>query len=199
MYIISLLREIGRYFWKNKCVLFFFFFAVLVGATNIFGFSDQPAHKSWVLSSLVFTFGYTIAVYRYGYNIHLFTFSPNRDWTLILIFIFSLLFSVVNWAFHQHFRQKSDSIDITNSPNEENIEAKNASKKKYSDLSNSFRSTVFMSDLPVTMGSLVLVIYSFSISYCIQMDYFFSGAIAFQMMASNGIWIFNDDIFFESL
>lgn len=235
MDIISFLREIGKYFKKNIVVTIFFFITILIGATNIFGQSNQPAHKCWVLSSFVFTSGYTLVFYIFGRKngyfknlggdksvviilVHLLLFvitlfiandyfslfrlSPGRLLTLILMFIFALLFSIVNWALHQHFHQKSNSIEITGRETQdelEDLEAKRKLKNRYSDQSRSFRSAVFMSDLPLAIAFLVLAIYSIFINHCSQLDYFFSGAIAFQMMASNAVWIFNDDKIFEKL
>lgn len=220
--IKDLFCEIGRYFKKNKYIIIFFFIAVLMGATNIFGLSKQPVHKSWVLSAFVFTFGYTIVFHFAGLKkkyferlggvkswavilanlfllcitviiandfLKLLNFYPSRFISLLLMLIFAFIFSILNWILHKHFQQESDSkTDVSNSQ-----------KKIYSDLSNNFRSTVFMSDLPTTITFLILAIYCFFINSFIQMDYFFSGAVAFQMMASNAIWIFNDDKFFESL
>jgi len=280
MEIISLLREIGTYFKKNIVVTIFFFITIIVGATNIFGLSNQPAYKCWVLSSFVFTLGYTLAFYRYGRKkgyfkilggdksvaiivIHiplvvitlliandyfdLFRITPGRFLTLILMLIFALTYSIINWNLHLSFKQESDSIvitrfeihesvteidkiklKITGCETQDELEALEAeidkiklkitgcetqnglealeakiteikSKNRFSGLSKDFRSAVFMSDLPLSIAFLVLTIYSIFIDYCIQMDYFFSGAIAFQMMASNAVWIFNDDKIFTKL
>lgn len=259
MDIISFLREIGRYFKKNVVVTIFFFITIIVGATNIFGLSKQPAYKCWVLSAFVFTTGYTIVFYIFGYFINgyfknlggnksvailvihiplvlitlfiatpylgIFRNTPGRLATLILMFVFAISYSIINWSLHLHFQNESDSIDAPECETEDKIKAKIAKIKsentgdntqdkiaalegilkniklkiKYSGLATDFRSTVFMSDLPLAIAFLVLTIYSIFIDYCIQMDYFFSGAIAFQMMASNAVWIFNDDKIFTKL
>lgn len=220
--IKDLFCEIHRYFKKNKYIIIFFFITVLTGATNIFGLSKQPVHKSWVLSAFVFTFGYTIVFHLAGVKkkyferlggikswavilanfflmiiiiiiandfLKLLNFYPSRFISLLLMFIFAFIFSILNWILHKHFQQESNSKMGDSNPR----------KKTYSDLSNSFRSMVFMSDLPTTITFLVLAIYCLFINSYIQMDYFFSGAVAFQMTASNAIWIFNDDKFFAKV
>ena len=162
MNIISLLLEIYKYFKKNIVVLIFFLITVLVGATNIFGLGKQPAYKCWVLSSFVFTLGYTIVFYVYGrfingyfkdlggnksvaiFLIHIplvvitlfianpylgiFTNTPGRFITLILMFVFAISYSTINWALHIHFQQKSDSIDIPECETEDKLKAKKSEK-----------------------------------------------------------------------
>ncbi len=220
MEIKAFLEEIVKYVKKNKTTIIFFFLAILLGATNIFGLgNEQLAYKSWELSSFVFTLGYTVAFYAFGYRnkyfkklggeksiaiaiaifillliityiandyLNIFKQSPGRPLTLFLMFLFVFVFSMINWALHKHFDSKSQSTKVTRR------------KERFTDLSRDFRSAVFMSDLPLAIAFLVLFVYYF-INQAPNMEYFFSGAIAFQMMYSNAIWIFNDDRIFEPL
>lgn len=65
----------------------------------------------------------------------------------------------------------------------------------------SFMKALKYSDVPVMLAFLVLWYYSWSIGsnpdVMAQMDPFFAGAIAFQMMLSNVVWSFTDDDIFE--
>lgn len=223
MDILALLREIDKYFIKNRFVLVFFLFSFLLGATNLFGLSDEPIHKSWIIVSLFFTFFYTIvfhgAGFKNGYfedfgaiktaililtNIFLFVvafiisnefhgvfrYTPKRETALALITLCFFTYAVINWIIHRHFSSKGEK-----------------------ELAADFKYTVFVSDLPITISFLFLFLYSLFINRMIEMncetteigevidgfEYFFSGAIAFQIMYSNAIWIFNDDKFFKKL
>jgi len=101
--------------------------------------------------------------------------------------IFSLIFSFVNWLISERFKEIAE--------NEKN----KIIKEKLSELSGNFVKGVLMSDFPAAVVFFILFLYAIMMPRSEQMEYFFSGALAFQMMASNFIWVFNDDIIYQKI
>lgn len=60
-----------------------------------------------------------------------------------------------------------------------------------------YATNLYQSDIPVLIGLIVLCLYAFHIGDQViedqNIDHFFEGAIAFQMIFSNIIWMYNDD------
>jgi|GEM_PF-3876529 len=108
-------------------------------------------------------------------NLEIDILNPHRTLKLLYLFIIAFLFSSIDWIM---IKQNFDTINY--------------------DIN--FR----YSDVPVTIIFFILMLYSFY-SYQIMniannyLDHFFEGAIAFQMMLSNIIWMYNDEEFWEEL
>lgn len=221
----SYFSNIHSYTWKNKNnrnILLFILAAILIAATNCFGIWEKPPHKGWVLVSLIVTLAYScyffISGQKHGWFdelggkfsayiilIHIplllitclicneyldwFTYTPTTLDTLVLMAVFSFIFSLVNWLISERFK--------TVASNEQEV----CIKKKLSELSGNFYKGVFMSDFPSAVVFFILFLYALAMPKPMseQMEYFFSGAIAFQMLASNFIWVFNDDIIYSKI
>ena len=66
-----------------------------------------------------------------------------------------------------------------------------------------YATNLLYSDIPVTIGFGTLLVYSYYIGNDVikdkNLEHFFEGAIAFQMISSNIIWMYNDDKFWKSI
>lgn len=224
-----LLKEFNDTTWKNKAnryEIFGLVFAILLAASNFFGISNQPVHKSWSLMMLIYTLIYTIFFYYYlnksGYfeaiggrkafiigipfiplvivSIFLasdylpFITMPN-DLRLMsfLMMLFSSLFCYQNSLLLKSF------TDVINK-NKKEISEENI--KKLLVLKDSIRRGIFTSDLPSFLVFVILFTYLsiYSLYGCLNdKEAFFYGAAAFQMLASNIVWILNDDPIFEKI
>jgi hypothetical protein len=114
------------------------------------------------------------------------SFIEIAKWFKILAITFCFIcYTFFNWMFYRAFSGQS----ITN------IKTKK--------ISNRFKNAVYSSDLPLTISYFILFLFSlfFSFSYekNEQIEYFFSGAIAFKMFLSNTSWIFIDDDFYKKI
>lgn len=86
--------------------------------------------------------------------------------------------------------------------------------KILNDLSDNFKSSVFSSDIPMLVTLIILTLYTVLLENCspnslnscagyyagtdsTTLEFFVYGAIAFQMLFTNAVWIFNDDKFFK--
>ena len=101
--------------------------------------------------------------------------SFARTTKLILLIIVSVLFLIV------------DLIMLNKAPD---------SKINYA-------TNLYVSDIPVLIGFVVLLLYAFYIGDAYieenNLNHFFEGAIAFQVMFSNIIWMYNDDEFWKKI
>lgn len=74
-------------------------------------------------------------------------------------------------------------------------------KKANTDKIN-YATNLYQSDFPVLIGFIVLGVYAFYLGdqaiESNKLNHFFEGAIAFQMIFSNIIWMYNDDEFWKS-
>lgn len=166
-------------------------------------------------ASLILTNILLIIIYLFIANelFNVFRYTPNIKFALALMAFSFFTYSIMNWTIHMHF------IDEKNIKNKRAKGATGDEKKKFiksakhfQNLANDFKYSVFTSDLPITISFLFLFLYSLSLDTIVKIhnvsdieilnngfEYFFSGAIAFQIMYSNAIWIFTDDKFFKKL
>lgn len=204
----SVFTSIATHFLSNKFSISSFFVAIICSATNILGLSHLDTWKNWEICAFVATLAYTYYLYRQatkkgafecmptklvllfgsgpvllfflvliGVNevFHLFTFNVDRFWGLFILTIIALMFSAADYALSKHLVSKLPA------------------------LSNSYHLSLKFSDLPVFVIFFMLTLYALVLNLeghlDKQMDAFFGGAVAFQMMLSNLIWTFTDDAF----
>jgi hypothetical protein len=186
--------------------------AVILAMTKFSGLSKAPAWKNWEFSALFSTLCYTIYIYYeaifkkkildnikgswgfllgFGFVslllltliegnevIHLFNFRMNIAWTLFVLVLITGVFSVIDYIFSKSLKDSMKAI------------------------SHSYRLSFWFSDLPIFLAFTVLTIYCVILvasgNLSADMDAFFGGAIAFQMITSNVIWTFLDRPFFAN-
>lgn len=216
-----LLKEFNNTTWKNKAnrnEIYGLVFAILLAAFNIFGISKQPVYKSWSLMMLIYTLIYTSFFYHYLKNngyfeiigggnafiigiaftpliavsallasdyIPFITLSNDLRLMSLLMMLFSSLFCYQNALLLKSFTDVIDKNNIS----EEN-------RTKLVALKDSIRRGIFTSDLPSFLVFIIIFIYSLC-GY--NEEAFFYGAAAFQMLASNIVWILNDDPVFGKI
>ena len=218
------ISEIEEYISKNRFMCWIFVIAIIFAITDVFFMSKLPKWKNWEIVAIGYTIVYTIIFYYKmlkksvfhalsGYQGFLLAFplfglviyaiimsnefvpllrwSTNRIVGLACITIATGSFLFINFFFYHHFNEIAERC----------IEKKE--KEKFVKMKDLFRNSVFMSDLPLTIAFIILTFYCWSLYYypgeaLAEMQPFFSGAIALQMIYSNAIWIFNDDPILEN-
>ncbi len=222
-YLRSYFSNIYSYIWINKnnrLILFFIIASTIIAATNLFGIWEKPPHKGWVVVSLIVTLVYTAYFFISGGKngwfdklggyfsviitlahiplvlitflvtneyIHIFEYTPKIEHTIGLMCVFAFIFSLVNWSLYMRFKE------VANSSKSEKV------KNQLFELSENFKKGVFMSDFPAAVVFLILFVYAVSMDNFEQIEYFLSGAVAFQILASNFVWVFNDDIIYTKI
>jgi len=223
------INDIKTYISNNRKVGIFFILMIILGGSNFLWLSKLDFWKNWEVASFVFTIIYTLYVARMFYKnnifndlggnlsvwLHTITFVgagfmalvvANDIFNILTIYIhriaqfwgmavISFLFAYRNGVLYSHYDTKANAISINTNRKRKIL------KEKYFELRDSFKNSLFMSELPITISFVILALCS-TYYRLIGLDKniidpFFSGAVAFQMICSNAVWIFTDDPIIE--
>ena len=108
---------------------------------------------------------------------HLFTHPFGRIEIMFLLVLTTLLFVIVDFLLFKFLYSSLPKV------------------------SKSYLLSLIFSDIPITLAFIILTVYAVLLkkeNELRNMDAFFGGTIAFQMILSNIIWTFTDDIFLEN-
>ncbi|MFM2224727.1 MAG: hypothetical protein RJA07_929 [Bacteroidota bacterium] len=207
------LEDIGEivilYIKNNRFSLSCLVFCGVLGWSNFFGLSKLAPWKCWETCALGFTLLYTVYIYAQGWRkkffkeldggiglilgiafilllfvnlisanefINIFNFHLDRPWVMISLLSTTFIFVIVDFLLFKFLFIKQPKI------------------------SSAYLLSLKYSDIPITLTFTFLTIYSFILKHenkLEQMDAFFGGTIAFQMMLSNIVWTFTDDAFLK--
>lgn len=200
-----------KYFAKrsNLFVLAILSLTVIYG---VFGFSKQ-LWKNWEDAAVFFTLVYTIFLYAKGFfikdrttNKATFEGLPLAKIGLIALGVIILAIVTTFQVFNVIHEFRPESLFETSRWIIILLLFLMAAIFSWIDylignaglpVSNDFMRSFYYSDLPVTFAFGILFCYSVKMDGETNMDPFFGGAIAFQMMMSNFLWSFMDDKIFD--
>ena len=177
--------------WEDVSVVATIIYALLLYISGFF-FKKFTGLKDWqkgligififiiTLFSLPFIYGFFEVIFpnitNFDYLNKLYgDINYSRSLKMLLLFLISLLFTIIDFIM----------------------------LKKAVDSKINYATNLYVSDIPVTITFLILLLYALHIGdETIKREYlnhFYEGAIAFQMIFSNIIWMYNDDEFWKSI
>lgn len=205
-----------KFTWDNKIIMLLILFVIIIpfwkGTSGNYG-------QIWENVSIVATIFYAFSLYLAGFYFKKFEGLTEKEKGLIGIIVLLLIplislpyivgflkifFVNMDKLYNDYFllsRSSKMSILLIISILFAFVDYKML--KKANDNKINFATNLFYSDIPVSVAFATLLIYSLFIGNETikkeNLDHFFEGAIAFQMIFSNIIWMYNDDEFWKSI
>jgi hypothetical protein len=205
-----------KFRWDNIIIYLLLIIAI---ATGFFG-PENEVYLNWETAAIFVTLVYTFAIYIIGFFFNGFQ-SIDKHWKIglvsTLLILIGLLTTPFTFSILRHFDANFSGKIYTMF-----IEGITRTTKmlylfisilifclidwlmiKWKNDEINYHINLRYSDFPIAISFFVLWIYSIYLGNSNieikKLESFFSGAIALQILVSNLIWTYNDDLFFKKL